>query len=164
MTTRQIAVAAQVSEGTLFHVFTDKDAIVEAVFEAEMRPDQVLAELSAIDRSLPLPERITVLVEVMQRRLGSVFELLTAVGFQGRAEQLRRQRRGPVLDAVADVLRPGSDGLRLTPEETARVIRMLTFATTHPALGDEPPMSADRVAAVLCCGVLASPASEGRTC
>ncbi len=156
VTTRQIAVAAQVSEGTLFHVFTDKDAIVEAVFEAEMSPDQVLAELAAIDRSLPLPERITVLVEIMQRRLGSVFELLTAVGFQGRAERLRQQRKGPVLDAVADVLRPGSDGLRLTPEETARVIRMLTFATTHPALNDEQPMSADRVAAVLCCGVLTS--------
>jgi hypothetical protein len=69
-----------------------------------------------------------------------------------------------VLDAVAQVLRPGSDGLRLTPEETAQVIRMLTFATTHPAINDGPPMSAERVAAVLCCGVLASAADEGRPC
>ena len=59
---------------------------------------------------------------------------------------------------------PGSDGLRLTPEETARVIRMLTFATTHPALDDEQPMSADRVGAVLCCGVLTNALQEPRPC
>ena len=59
-----------------------------------------------------------------------------------------------LLLAVADTLRPDAARLSYSPEETARLIRLFTFAATHPAITDNQPLSAERIAAVLTCGVL----------
>jgi AcrR family transcriptional regulator len=158
VTTGQIAAAAGVSEGTLFHVFADKAAIIEAVVVHEMRTEAVVVELSSIDPALDLPARIVAVVDVLRRRLGSVFELMTAVGLQRPPESARGARateaHAVLLRVVAEQLRPDASALAYSPEETARLIRLFTFAATHPAITDNQPLSAERIAAVLTRGVL----------
>ena len=95
VTTSQIAAAAAVSEGTLFHVFADKDAIIDAVVETELRTDAVLAELSAVDPDASFRARLVCIVEVLRRRLGSVFELMTAVGHDPPARSAAQPRHRP---------------------------------------------------------------------
>lgn len=156
VTTSQIAAAAAVSEGTLFHVFADKDAIIDAVVETELRTDAVLDELSAIDPDASFRARLVCIVEVLGRRLGSVFELMTAVGLtRPPGPPPNHDTVHAALRAViADKLSQPGDRLRYSPEETATLVRMLTFAATHPVIADNQPLTAERIADVLLHGVV----------
>ena len=54
VTSRELAEAAGVAEGTLFRVFTDKVTLVREAVLAAVDPADAVPELAAIDRTLPL--------------------------------------------------------------------------------------------------------------
>ncbi|ACZ30461.1 regulatory protein TetR [Xylanimonas cellulosilytica DSM 15894] len=68
VTTRELAAAAGVAEGTLFRVFPDKNALIgEVAFEGlrrASRPAATRDSLAAVDRTLPLVQRVAALVEL----------------------------------------------------------------------------------------------------
>src|SRR5215472_9948031 len=56
--TSEIAAAAGIAEGTLFRAFKDKQALFVACLHATLESDDELAKIKAVDRSLPLGERL----------------------------------------------------------------------------------------------------------
>ena len=88
VSTRQIAEAAGVAEGTIFRAFATKEALIDAVIEEAFDSQRTCDELAQIDPQLALEERLVAAVTILQERLRRVFALFGSL-------RLRKDASGP---------------------------------------------------------------------
>jgi AcrR family transcriptional regulator len=157
VSTRQIAEAADVAEGTIFRVFPDKAALIDAVVEAAFDPVSVMDELNEIDLSLPLPERLTRAVRLLQARVADLVTLLTALRGRhhhgGESHGPQRRQNDAVDRAVMKLIEPARAELRVPPAEVVRLLRLLVVASAMPWLNEGRPLTARQVVNVVLDGV-----------
>ena len=79
VTTKRMADAAGVAEGTLFTVFDDKRALIMAVLEDRLDPEPLTAALAAIDAQAPLRDALTAAAAVVLPRIEEVRALASAL-------------------------------------------------------------------------------------
>ncbi|GAA0798034.1 hypothetical protein Sya03_47460 [Spirilliplanes yamanashiensis] len=169
VTSKQIAEAAGVAEGTVFKAFGDKDNLVRAALSRGLDPEPILAELAAVDMGAPVRERVGVVTDILRRRFIAVFELMLAVGVQGPPDEARRCRddaqtqHARILAEVQRILAPDAGEFRLPLPDVVRIMRLLTFAGSHPLITDGQPLSVDEITVVLLDGMLRSDSNGGST-
>ena len=157
VTTRQIAEAAGIAEGTIFRVFPDIESLIQATVDAAYDPVQVGKELASIGADLSFEGRLVEAVRILQNRLESMWQLMSISGVPkpvafGKARAVTLDR--PDVAALVAFLVPYREQLRRDPAVSAQLLRGLTLAGTHPALVvDGGPMSPDEIVSLLLDGL-----------
>jgi AcrR family transcriptional regulator len=177
VSTRQIAEAAGVAEGTIFRVFPTKEALIDAVVEDVFDHQITCAELSKVDHSLALEQRLEAAVDILQTRLRRVFALFHSLKLPSPDDRSHESFRDKhhadnlVLNAaLAEILEPDRSRLAFTPVEAAGVLRTFTFCLTHPFLSDGRFADPSQIVQLLLHGVLTHPrprslpSEEGPAC
>lgn len=135
VTTRQLARAAGVSEGTLFKVFDDKDELVAAAVAAAIDPEPFERAVGAIDAALPFTDQLVAATVVIQRRIVDIWKLISQLA----PHQHPDHQNAPLPDSAAltALFERRRTQLRQPPVHAARLLRALTLSLTHPLMTDQ---------------------------
>ncbi|ANJ28243.1 hypothetical protein ATC03_17575 [Agromyces aureus] len=152
VTSKQLAEAAGVAEGTLYSVFADKDELIHDSIHRHIEATSMVDAIREIPESTDLDGVIRAIVELTQHRTEQIFALVAILGFHERTPEHAKRRppdNEPVIQAIADVLLPHRDRLTVTPRRAAQFIRYATFSMTHPMITNGEVVPADEISALL---------------
>ncbi len=154
ITSKQIAEAAGIAEGTIYRAFGDKESLIEAVIHHYLDPEPMRTALRRIDAAMPLETKIFEIVRVLRGRFSTVFRIMSVLG----TEKPRLPSQRPIYsELVAECLAPDIAQLRCDPERVGQVIRLVTFSAAFPQLNDGIEFSTEELSSIVLYGVAGGP-------
>jgi AcrR family transcriptional regulator len=170
VSTRQIAEAAGVAEGTIFRAFATKEELIDAVIEDAFDTQRTCDELAQVDPGLSLEERLIVAVTILQDRLRRIFALFGSLRLHKEPhdhDSFRAKQQADyelINHAIASLIRPDQERLRLDVREAASALRTITFSITHPMLGDPRLIEPQQIVDLVLYGICRQPHRERTSC
>ena len=164
VSTRQIAEAAGVAEGTIFRVFESKEALIDACLEESFDVSNTCQQLLAVEPWLDVESAVLAAVTIVQQRLRRVIALFHARRLTPpspeqvddfRARQAEQAERLTL--ALVTVLMPHAHELRHSPEEAAAALRTITFALSHPMLSEGDISTPEQITDLVLHGIHRAP-------
>jgi AcrR family transcriptional regulator len=156
VSTRQMADAAGVAEGTLFRAFGDKESIFSAATERYFDPEPLRNRLRAIDPDEPTEDKVRQIVALFVERFQGVIGFMSAMAIEpGPPPNAEQFRRSVWFEVIEQIFRPGELGV--SHETFAFFIRLVAFGTAIPAFTSSHPFSSDELADLVLRGVLPTP-------
>lgn len=141
LSTRDIASAAGVAEGTIFRAFETKQELIFAAMHAALSAHDAVHQLESLPQEQTLDERVASILEVLlaeirrTRALTAAFSrppLPTVSAHDGRScpPFNHRERQARLNEGVETALAGHSIGLAVPPRTAAQVMLAMAFATS----------------------------------
>ena len=156
VTSRQIAEAAGIAEGTVFRAFGDKETLIHAAASAFLEGTGAMGLDAAIDPELALEEKLRILVDGMRHRVRDVMRMASIAGTRGPA--VAEAQRLQFNAMVATLLDRERDLLSVDVNDLGDYLRMFAIASSLP-LGARQ-FSTDELVALLQFGLLGAPSTK----
>ena len=151
VTTKQIAEAAGVAEGTIFRAFGDKESIIRAAVEKFLDVEPLRAAVRSIDPELSLEQKINDILFHLRARMTGMIGIMQALGMEGKPPV-----RGDAFgfhELVASVLEPHRAELTVDTRHVAQFIRLVALGSVLPSLNNEELLDTATLAALVTTGI-----------
>jgi AcrR family transcriptional regulator len=129
VTSRELAEASGVAEGTIFRAFGDKDTLLEAGLMKLLDPQPFRAELRRIPHDLAFEDKITCIIESVRTRFREVFRVMSLFQLQGPPPH-RESSNEEWLDIVRGLLEPDAPRLGVPVDTVAWYVRLVAFGAS----------------------------------
>jgi len=144
VTSKQIAEAAGVAEGTVFRAFGDKDAVIDAAVRTYLDPGPLRVRLGAVDPTLPLEFKVRQVISMLQQRFQGVFAMMAAVGMRERPPVPRDSGAG-YSQIIATLFEPDAERLGIPADRIGPFLRALSFVTSIGPFQASAPIELDEL-------------------
>lgn len=166
VTSREMAEAAGIAEGTIFRVFKDKASVIIDAIKAGMDPAPVQDALAGIPAVLSMESQLEEATRELLEwsdRVATLFGVLRTVHTSTGDRPCGGRRfftesNAAILSALTDLFERHRERLTVTPSRAAVAFRGFVFASAHP-MSDEKLTPAEIVGMLL--AGIAMPGGDG---
>ena len=163
VTSKELAEAAGVAEGTLFKAFGTKDELLQALASKHAAmPDAVGEWLQTIDSTdITLPELVRGMIDHAMEQYRLSFRLFYALGpLMERPDDDSMERFANELEPWVDALRPHASELRIQPAAAAGILRIHAAAAADDGTSWGVKLSAEKHTDIFLYGAATSDAPK----
>jgi AcrR family transcriptional regulator len=159
VSTRQIADAAGVAEGTIFGVFRDKASLIDAAVAAALEPTAVILRLRHVPANLDLRARMVRAAQILRDHIAGHGQLLHIVRSSALAGERSTARvdalaaRYLILYELATLIEPDAALLRRNPSTVARLLLSM-IVVPRDGFGDLGGLDSDEIVSLILDGLL----------
>lgn len=160
VTSRELAEAAGVAEGTLFRAFGSKDKLIHAVLVTFVDLESLEARIADVPDPATLEVVVGHLIDELTRQVKGMFTIASAIEQRVKQKHIHRDDRDKhlheLIEILARQLEPYADELVVTPLRAARFIRGVCFSSAFPQgehSEDDGPLSAAELATLVVHGI-----------
>ncbi|GAB3032247.1 TetR/AcrR family transcriptional regulator [Parafrigoribacterium mesophilum] len=152
VTSRQIADAAGVAEGTIFRAFGDKESLIRAAVDRYLESSPIRQPLTEINPDLALEDRIRAAVVILQARFRGVFRMVSILGEHPHPRSEHDKKN--IAAAFSGVFEPDLEHLNIPPDRAAKLLRWICFASSLPPFNDGEYYTADELTEMVMYGIV----------
>ncbi|WP_290806682.1 TetR/AcrR family transcriptional regulator [Herbiconiux sp.] len=152
VTSRQLADAAGVAEGTIFRAFGDKESVIAAAAEMYFDPDTARNALRAIDPDDPFETKLAQVIDRVRERVTGTMRMMAALG---RRLPPPHSARGDTGEIIGRVFAAELPRLGLSAERLEHLVRVVAFGSAIPPVARvDDPLTSEELAHILAHGLL----------